>query len=289
MTETLILLDVRDPQRMSASLTAAAEKLKTEALEKSGVVGAVRNAEENRTAVDAQADIARTLKLCEAARKAAKAPVIELGRIIDDRVGQFVKDIEAERDRIGQLTADWAQLEQARVRAAEQARLAEERRIAEKKRLDELEVLRKQAEEQAKIDAQKAELARLAEKASKEQAAVLERQRIELERQQEMAAAASHDELDRIQAEADAKTRAVQDAPKPEAARAAGQRIVEDWEIVVSDIHLLYRVHPACVKLEALPGQIKSLLNAGVDVKGVQARKVTKATVRTSTRPALSV
>lgn len=127
------------------------------------------------------------------------------------------------------------------------------------------------------------ERVRRAQQAENERLAALER-----EKAAELAKAKSHEELDKIQEKFD--TRATQEAPQKPIApvRAAGQRVVEDFEIIVSDIHLLYRAHPNCVKMEALVGEIKSLLKAGVTVRGVIAKPIVKAGV-TRGRPMAAI
>jgi hypothetical protein len=113
-----------------------------------------------------------------------------------------------------------------------------------------------------------------AERLRNAELADLDRQRAEAQ-----AKATSHDALDAINAHFDNKAKDV--APPPASAtRASGQRIANDWEIVVTDIHLLYRHHPNCVKLEALTGEIKNILKAGGTVKGVNAKPIVKAGVR---------
>lgn len=102
---------------------------------------------------------------------------------------------------------------------------------------------------------------------------------LELEREKAAAIqqATSHEELEAIQA--DFNDRAA--AEKPVApTRAEGQRVTEDWEITVSDIWLLAKSHPTCVKIQPMLSEIKMLLNAGVKVAGVKAEKKIKSGVR---------
>lgn len=116
-----------------------------------------------------------------------------------------------------------------------------------------------------------------------EQAAALER-----ERDAELAKAKTVEEQDIIQDHyRDALASKIL-APEP--ARAQGQVVREDWDITVTDIWLLARAKPSCVKIEPRLSEIKSLLNAGVKVEGVSARKITKASVRLRAGPeAISV
>lgn len=108
---------------------------------------------------------------------------------------------------------------------------------------------------------------------------------LERERAAEIALAKSHDELDSIQAKYAEKAALEANSAPAQAIREPGQIVRQDWEILISDIHLLYRAHPVCVKLTALTGEIKSLLDAGVKVAGVTATKITKAGVRVKSQP----
>jgi hypothetical protein len=121
---------------------------------------------------------------------------------------------------------------------------------------------------------------RAAQQAENERLSKLERERAEALRTAE-----SHDQVDKIQEHFNerAKVEAPQQPIAP--ARAEGQRVQDDWEVTVSDVHLLYRAHPTCVKVEPLIGEIKSLLKAGVDVKGVVAKRIKKAGVTRARLP----
>lgn len=288
MSEALILLDL--PAR-TAALTPAAHELKRQALEASALIGKVDDAATNANAVEAQTQIARVLKTYEEARKAAKDPVLQLGRAIDDTIRIFVEDVKSEQLRIATLVGDFQKLEEAKARAAEQARLAEERRLAEIKRQEELEVLRKAAEERRKLEAEAAEARRLENEArTKREREIAEKNRMEVERQRALAEAKSHEELDKINERHCNEMQALADKPLPTPVRARGQVVTEDWEITITDIWLLARSHPTCVKIEALNGEIKSLLKAGVKVAGIRAEKVTRSGTRTGReRPAITI
>jgi hypothetical protein len=126
-----------------------------------------------------------------------------------------------------------------------------------------------------------AKKARAAEQAENDRLTRLERERAAAETK-----ATSHEELDAI-AE-DFNNRAKDEAiPVAAPARVDGQVISEDWDIIVSDVHALYRAYTYCVKLEPLVSQIKSLLNSGTTkIPGVRAEKIVKASVRTK-QPAI--
>lgn len=102
---------------------------------------------------------------------------------------------------------------------------------------------------------------------------------LEREKAAALAQAQSHDELDQIND--DFTNRAIDISPGligP--AKAQGQVVSQDWEIIVTDIWTLARAHPACVKIEPRLSTIKELLKLGVKVAGVNAQPITKSSVR---------
>lgn len=124
--------------------------------------------------------------------------------------------------------------------------------------------------------------ARAAEAARNAELAELEQQRAEA-----MAQANSHEELDAIAEDFNRQAAAV---PITEPPRVEGQRIVKDYEVTVSDVWALARAHPACVRIEALTGQVKTLIKAGLTkIPGVAWKEVTKADVRLNTNKFIEI
>jgi hypothetical protein len=271
----------RDDNALTIQFTESALALKSKALETSGLIGKVVDATTQECAVRAQQELASLISLVEKARKEAKDPVLAFGRAIDDAAKVFIQEVKDEQLRIATKIGDFQMLEQAKKRAAEQAQLAEERRIQEERRQAELAAIRAAEAERAKLAAKEAEIARLAAEATNARLReAVERQQAELDRQKALAEAKSHEELDRIQEQHSQAMAAVAEQPKYEPVRAAGQRVVEDWEIVISDKWALARAHPACVKIEPLLSEIKGLLKAGVTkIPGVTATPIVKAGV----------
>lgn len=113
---------------------------------------------------------------------------------------------------------------------------------------------------------------------------------VEKARQLALSGAQTHDERDAINSLFDVQAMQTQEAmPVTQPPRVEGQRVGEDWEVTVSDIWLLARAHPSCVKLEPRISEIKALLNAGVTVAGVKATKTTKASVRLTKEKTIDV
>lgn len=61
--------------------------------------------------------------------------------------------------------------------------------------------------------------------------------------------------------------------------RAEGQIVRHDWTIEITDIWLLARCHPTCVKIEPRISEIKELLKTSAKLQGVKATEITKASV----------
>lgn len=232
-------LIVRNDAALTVSYTAEAEKLKVAALEISGVVGKVTNAEENAAAVAAQTALHNIRTLAEKARKAAKEPVLDYGKKIDAAAKAFVAEIDEESLRVAKLVGDFQALEAAKLRAAEQLRLHE--------------------------------LAK-----------------IEREKNEAIAKATSHEQIEAVQAHFNEQASQAA-APIAEPVRAEGQVVKSDWQITVTNPYELAKFHPACVKIEPRLSEIKTLLNDGVTVKGIAATKITKSTVRAGSSPLIEV
>ncbi len=111
---------------------------------------------------------------------------------------------------------------------------------------------------------------------------------IEIEKARAIQECQTHEQMDAVLERAN--RRAEEEAPPVSATRAPGQRVVEDWEVEVTDPWLLARAYPTCVVITGVIGEIKRLLNSGAKIPGITAKRVTRATVRlAAARPALEV
>jgi len=52
------------------------------------------------------------------------------------------------------------------------------------------------------------------------------------------------------------------------------------WNIIINDVHQLYKHHPTCVKLTPMMGPIRELVELGTIPPGVTANKEIRSTVR---------
>lgn len=106
--------------------------------------------------------------------------------------------------------------------------------------------------------------------------------KLERERAAEVAKATSLAQIDDIREQYAERVRLESPPPKP-VAKAAGQSVMDDWDVEVFDIWLLARTHPGCVKIEPRVSEIKGLLKAGVrEVAGVRAKPILRNVVRAS-------
>ncbi len=114
--ESLIILDHAG---QSASATEAARQLIEEALGLGALIGSVRTPEENETAVKAQIALKTVRKQIEGAYRAAKDPLVKLGRACDQTFQSLVLEIDREDGRIANLAGQFALAERRRVAAAQ--------------------------------------------------------------------------------------------------------------------------------------------------------------------------
>lgn len=112
-----------------------------------------------------------------------------------------------------------------------------------------------------------------------EAARVKELNEIERRRQEQRAQAASHDDLDRIDARSNQEAAAL---PVVVPVRSAGQVVKDDWEITVTNPFQLAASHPNCVTITPKLLEIKALLKAGITPTGIIAKQVVKSGVRLS-------
>lgn len=236
MNELAIIppIDDRSPQ-----LTAEGEQLIQAALASSALIGKVSNEIENKIAVESQIQLKQVASLLEKTRVEVTKPALEFQRKVKAFFDSKAVDLKSELMRTGRLTGDYASLQLAKARDAENAR--------------------------------KEELSRL-----------------EKERKDALAAVASHEEREVVQAHYDERAR-IESPPVVAPDRAAGQVIKTDLDITISNIWDLARAHPSCVKIEPRNSEIKSLIRAGVKVAGVTWTEVVVAGVRVGRTNAIEV
>lgn len=245
----------------------------------------VPNAESAEKATAVLREITNFLRMIEASRKDAKAPVLELGKRIDEVGRVLLEDLKLEADRINGLISAFAAAEAERERQALiKAREEEQRLLREQQAKERAEMERARAAQEA-ADRKQAELE---EKAARARSA---ERRAELEAQ----AAKVKEAADKAAAEAEAKAAAEVEATieavaeqRLVASGAARQKIGGtalrmEVKFSIEDIYALYEAAPALVLLTpnnaAIKAQLKSL-PANASLPGVKHWKEAKTTIR---------
>lgn len=267
MSSALLVLD---RELFTVTYDAAAKKLREAAMMLAVEIESVTDPESQAKAVEAQRALADLQKTIEDDRKAVKAPVLDFGRAIDRAASDFLANVQAEATRISRIIGNFQAIERAKAQAA--------------------------------LDAQKAELTRL-----------------ERERAAELAKAQTFEQREIVQERFAQEVQATQEAAKAVTPpRVEGQIVKEEWEFEVTDARELSRLHPTLVNIEPRKSAIKEALKLGAcqecdgegfrtiegakatcpncrgtkfyrPVAGVNAWKVTKASVRASKPKELSI
>lgn len=102
---------------------------------------------------------------------------------------------------------------------------------------------------------------------------------IEQRRQEALAKAKDTEEMNAIQARACEESKAL---PIVRDSAIKGQVVSEKWEITVTNANELARMHPQCVYITERKREIEKLLDAGLMVHGINAKRVTTSGVRVS-------
>src|SRR2546430_1621857 len=104
MSTALILIDHAG---LTANATDECQAIIDEALAVGALIGVVRNAEENTAAADAQTRIKVVMREIDSAHRAAKDPIVQLGRKLDALKSGLLAELDREYGRIGQLSAEF--------------------------------------------------------------------------------------------------------------------------------------------------------------------------------------
>lgn len=274
------------------TITDEAKASIAKALETSALVCKVQDAPSNDKANAAQAEVKTVLREIEKARVEAKAPLLVLGKAIDQAKKDAVAELEAEELRLGRLIGDFAALEEAKAR---DARLAAQREIEAAEAKRKAEEARLAAEEQARLaeirkkENEALEAARKIKNAEQREAEA-ERIRKEAEALKSASEAKSHEEREKVQYQAEMSNfKASQAILDAQPVKAKGQMVRADWDVTVLDILSLSRAFPQCVNMTPRLSEIKSLLNSGIQLPGVKADPVMRSSNRTATGQMIDV
>lgn len=225
-----------DTSAVSVVIDRSANEERDRLLHGAKLIERVDDAIEQESAVSLGRDIKKLLADVEASRKAVKAPVIELGKTIDETAKSFVAPLQSAVDEVARLCTSFQIMERLRVIRAEAVR-ADTVALAEAERL-------------AKLDEAKA-----AAKSMQDEAGLAKA--IEAE-----AAAKAADEA----------ARAVIVAPLPEVAKAAGMRGRRVPTVTVLDLHQVYAHDRSLVRLELNRAAFNTKVVEGITVPGLEIR-----------------
>lgn len=272
-------------------IAPAALATRDEALGNSALIARVENAEQNKQAVEAHIFLKRVSSDFEKARKKLKEPLIEAGRQLDRVIATELAEVEKEIGRLSRLTATFQLAEQRRIREEQEAQQRELDRIEREKQAEIQRIAREQAEAERKArEAAEAAARQAAEATNAKQRQAAELARLEAERSAKEAAEKSAAAMQLANENAAAATLA--EAKPIVAQRSFGQVVKTVWEYDITNPILFAKTHPDCIQWEKLPiiaVQVTQHLNAGMMMKGISARQVTKASVRVGTAPLIDV
>jgi hypothetical protein len=115
----------------------------------------VETPEQQAEVVEAMKPLREIERQVESDRKTVKAPVLDLGRAVDDKAKAFVAPVSAELARLSNLVAHYQFEERKKAAEAEAARQAELRRQQEERLKAEAEARRQEEERRKAIEAGK--------------------------------------------------------------------------------------------------------------------------------------
>jgi hypothetical protein len=120
------LITVGDVTSTEVALVDSAVALRDDLLAKAREVTAIADAFDAECAADVLRSITGATREVETARKAVKAPVLDLGKRIDDVAKQFSGDLSVEANRISRMLGSYEAEERRKQQEAERAARAEE-------------------------------------------------------------------------------------------------------------------------------------------------------------------
>lgn len=255
---------------------AGTDARKQAAISKARETVAISDPVSEQAVVESLRDINTLLKLAETSRTEVKAPVIALGKKIDEVAKTFCLELDIEKERLSSILSRH-QAEQRRIaqeaernRLAELERIENERRAAAKAEQDRLAAI--EAEEQAKIDAQ----TRLAKTDDDAIAALGLAIAAEAFRQESL-------KLEREEAERLERLKPVVVAAPIVAPKPSGVTTREVWKFEVQSLELLAQNRPKLVRIEANASAINAALASGErTIPGLRIWPETQSTVRSA-------
>ena len=230
---TEILASLRQPTAVLLQAGWLAQR--NELVERAQAVERVAGESSQRAAADLLNEVQGALSQLESARKAIKDPFLQLGKRIDAAAKEGAAPLEQSKASLKRMIEAF-----------------------------QAEVLRKQQEEQRRLEAE------LSRQREERQAAEREAARLELERQMalragdEAAAQAAREAAEAERArmlESDLKAMEAVTAPLAMAPKAENIAVRQYWKVTVVDAHKLYAVFPELVELSPRQRELQSAVN----------------------------
>lgn len=260
------------------TITPEAEKQKATILTAARAVVAVTDTDSCDIAQSRLRSLASVRTAVESSRKIVKAPVIDLGKRIDNIAADFVADVVAEEARLSGLVTEYAREQQRIKREAELAAEQERQRVERERHEAEMAVQReaarierdRQAAEKAAHEAEIAQLKAEAAQSEEGQQAARVAQERALAAQREAEARA---EAARRQAEADAAAA----REREEAARIAAAAVIaapapagvrEEIDFEVEDILAFVAKFPQLCRIEVKRADVLAALKKSFERNG---------------------
>ena len=233
-------LELRNVGSVEIAIAPSAAIVRDDAIAAAGWIARVASQAQFGAAVEALKSLRSIAKAVEASRTAIKAPVLEIGKKIDQTAKTFLAEVDVEITRLTGLMTQW-EIEQRRIAAdAERQRQEEERR--------------KQAEEAARMAEirRQQEAAARAEMLANTQAerAAAESQRVAAEQAAAVQQAAA--------VERQANLPVVIEPPK-----VAGTVVRESWTFEVTDLKAFAQAHPDFVEITVKRGIVLEKIREG--------------------------
>lgn len=275
MTDLVLFCDTAG----AVAVMPDAEALKVVALESSALIGRVSNSAQNALAVESQQQLKQLANAVEKARKAVKEPFLDKCREIDNKAKLFNAEIDAEYQRLSDLTVQYQRDQAAIVAERESERLAEIARVEAEQRAEQERIAKAAAEVEAK---RVAELLRIAaaetQARNDKEKTKLAEQRAKVESEAKEQAAKLEAESARQQELAAQEQLAIGTAPI-KSDRAEGQIVKKSYDFEVVDIHRLATHRRDLVKIEPRRMEILDAIKDGSPVPGLRVfEKITTST-----------
>lgn len=219
------------------------------------------------------ADAKALIRAVEAARTAAKAPVLEAGKKIDATAKDFTAKLEAEIARVGKIVLGYQEEQHRKAAEAERKAREEAARLERERLAAEAEARRREEEARAEAERKRREAEEADRRAQQTGELALDAVAANAQAEAEAAAKAA--------AEAAAQAAAAAAAPvvvplvvvPPPPPKLAGLRQREVWVFDVTDPLALATQRPDLVTITPKTREITAALDKGEIVPGIRARK----------------